>query len=1624
MPNLSNPHSSDNGNSREEAAQDPSWVAATIERLRAEHDATSSQAAQAILLHEIGLLEESSGDEASAARDQLQAVNADSTFREPLERLITIIERRKSFKNLGKLLDRLLKISERPGERARALMENAAFFSDHMSDLGAAREALIEATEQAPDDEALWLSLELLGWTAEDLTLVTQALSRRADLAQHPHWQGLLRLDLAALQQQRGEVDEAITSIEQAIELKGPATFRALLALERHATAADRSELIARALEAQANIILGALESAQTAAALGVPVFRRSRAYAADAWLRASEAHRRAGDLQAAHELLGRALERIPDDPTLIHARLLTAEASGDTALAAALAEQELAAGVVGTVAASLWLRVAEAAASEHDGEAALKAVNAALAHDSGSIPARVLQLDLLIGGADPPALASALEAAAAELPSDEAKARHFLAAADIWARLASDTQGAKAALSQAAMFGATPSVVARVARMLAALSGEGGWYEEATRRLLAAGAQAGEQAGLWFELGRLRLLRGDVSGAQDAFQSLSACPGGSWLGPALSAFVIPLAPPGADPEGSTKAPTTDSGPALALLTANETEPDARRALLIVAAIRARLAGDLEQSKTLLQDLHQADASDLVAATALSMVLRELQEFDEAREVLSTAAFAVDDPPLSAALLAECGLLAWQQANRATAVDDFTRSVEFGGGSTSTLLAWALRAANPDDTDARRRALGAARESGAAQESTAARDTGAAGERGGEVQRSLASLSLELWGLESGGDGDPEEARRAIGEAISHAQTDSGVDHTLLHAAQLAQSLTDDAALDELAVLGPTALALAAASRYQRALEGAASPEVLEELAADWARTTTEHAGSASPATTRDAGLEWLAQAMRVGNAQHEVLARRHVARYLSEAGRASIEASASLVDLLAGNAQAPLVAPRSSAARLVNLELAPPGSDPRRRARALSEVDESLGEDAPPLGLTLSGWNYLASGELALAEASFRIVTEVLPNELIGWEGLRATATESGDRNLMAEACAALGDAVADAALGAELWETSALILLDELSDAERGELALARAVERDIRRPVAFDRLFRIVRGRKDGAALLELIEKRLSVAEDPEEIVKLFWERARVLRKAGDLDAALTALENVTMLEPEHVGALALMGEIALSTRRFDEAADYLARLAQLDEAPTKQRLMSGIAAVDIYENKLSDIGKALEVLAALHTSGLSTLPIRERMARTAGKAGAWDQATEVLELLMRERETTEGRVEAARLAMAIHRDRRGQPHAAADAVEALLSEAPEDGEALDFLLSGNLPETLQAQLIPRARMTLVRSVERDATDVEGVNRLARVAEVIGDAPMRQAALGALTALGAGTPELDHELASLDQRVARTPQMAIAPGSFPELFDPGDQGPIVDLMLALAPVFADAIGPNLAALGVGKKDRVDAKIGLPARNELAHWAGALGIGDFDLYVGGPDPYGIYGLSGERPSLVIGPQVGAPFNASQRALAAREMFALRRGSTLLRHRNPTDIAALLVAACRLGGVQVQAPAYAMLAEFERQLSKAMPRKVKKILPDLANAFARSAQDPAAWVEAANGTLDRMAAIAAGDVSAVASLIENTPRGVRPQTQLGNRRLERLLGFVLSPAYLDLRARLGMGVR
>jgi len=272
---------------------------------------------------------------------------------------------------------------------------------------------------------------------------------------------------------------------------------------------------------------------------------------------------------------------------------------------------------------------------------------------------------------------------------------------------------------------------------------------------------------------------------------------------------------------------------------------------------------------------------------------------------------------------------------------------------------------------------------------------------------------------------------------------------------------------------------------------------------------------------------------------------------------------------------------------------------------------------------------------------------------------------------------------------------------------------------------------------------------------------------------------------------------------------------------------------------------------------------------------------------------------------------------------------------------------------------------------------------------------------------------------EIERLGLRVPRLPTMALDEACFRDLAETGDEGPHSELFAALGPYFTEALGPSLSMLQVSKKQRVEPRSGLPLRNEIASWAGALGVSEFDLYVGGISPDSVVGIPGETPSLVVGSALRAPLSPAHRQLVARELYAIRRGTSILRHRSGAEVAALVVATCRIAEVPISAPPYALVDEFSRLLNSVIPRKVRKVLPSLCSAVAQVGADPMDWQSAAVASQDRMAVVAAGDVSLVVA-------GDRQADFMGapQQRLERLLRFVFSYQYQLLRERLGIGVK
>jgi hypothetical protein len=127
--------------------------------------------------------------------------------------------------------------------------------------------------------------------------------------------------------------------------------------------------------------------------------------------------------------------------------------------------------------------------------------------------------------------------------------------------------------------------------------------------------------------------------------------------------------------------------------------------------------------------------------------------------------------------------------------------------------------------------------------------------------------------------------------------------------------------------------------------------------------------------------------------------------------------------------------------------------------------------------------------------------------------------------------------------------------------------------------------------------------------------------------------------------------------------------------------------------------------------------------------------------------------------------------------------------------------------------------------------------------------------------------------------------------------------------------------------------------------------------------------------------------------------------------------------MSAIVVAACRLADVPIEHPAYAVLAEIERLVGKALPRRTRKAMTDVCKAIVTSGADVRTWSRRALASHDRIAVIAGGDPVAVLADITGLPVDRLGSAIERDARAEELLRYILSQGYLDARASLGLEV-
>ena len=207
-------------------------VSERITELRGEAEALSDKGLRAAFGDAVGrLLAREPGGEAHAVREFLGAFNHDPTFRPPLFALVDGFERRRAYKNLGRLYDAEAKSATEPHEKHDALLDRASLLLITAGDVPEVDALLNEVVNASPTRASTWLMLEFLAERRGLTEMAARARRERANLATTPAWRATLLQEVAS---ETSDADDAFALVQQAA-LADPTSIQAQRLLEQGA---------------------------------------------------------------------------------------------------------------------------------------------------------------------------------------------------------------------------------------------------------------------------------------------------------------------------------------------------------------------------------------------------------------------------------------------------------------------------------------------------------------------------------------------------------------------------------------------------------------------------------------------------------------------------------------------------------------------------------------------------------------------------------------------------------------------------------------------------------------------------------------------------------------------------------------------------------------------------------------------------------------------------------------------------------------------------------------------------------------------------------------------------------------------------------------------------------------------------------------------------------------------------------------------------------------------------------------------------------------------------------------------------------------------------------------------
>ena len=1606
---------------------------ARADALTRELDASTSKERVGALAYELGeLCERHLGDEARAVKAFGRALQADPSLRSNLWAIRRVFYRRGLWPNLVKLIGAETRFADGDTGRADLLVEKGHILEDQVGETAEARTAYEQAIAADPRCVPALQGLERLALRAGDDATLENAWTLLADATATPARKQTYYLDLVRLCGERGgeHLDRARDFMKRALDLGGQsdrlARAREWLAERSGEPGELMAALDARALELMARFGPAGPSDPENTDPGGASS-RLRRQVVAIRRRQARIASGELGDADRAWNYLQQATELLPGEPLLAADLADLAERLGKYDELAELVETWESQEADPGRALSLSLRRADALFRAGHDDAARALLATLSATQPGYVPILALRERDALASADSTALAetyvSAAEAArtgqgfgpgAAGTPDPRTAAGYFVTAGDLYRHRVRTPDLARARYAQAleAVPGYPPAVEA-----LAALHESAGRFDDALA-LYELHSESGEPAFRAHVLERLTEIYqrvGKLDEVEGALRRLIALqpdePGHRWR---LEEVLASLGRP------------RERAEVLLELAEKVDDPDRRIAALLEAA-RAfdDELGDVDRAIPLYRQVAEAWPTDPYARHALALALRRGHKWEELVTELRAEAAAAPSDAAAARALREASAVLLDRLDRAADAAQVCRElVERRPGDADALRALAEALVRAGDQvgalDALEREVDARGEGPGAVDAISrlaeqAERVGRADEAETAWRRALTL--------------DASAARAAVAQldlAVVRRNPAGEVD-ALVRLAESPVGLPVAAELLEragwLAALAGGETAEGAARLFERAVElepgrrGALLGRLLVE------------ARGGDPTAQGDA-LGDLAASLPGSYAAASLLLRAAV---IAEVQRDEEGVEARMSRALGA-------APTDPGTLVAAAEYLPPPG-PSTGAIAASGRVEGLVRRAEAYGAraalaadpaSMHDWQI---GQAELFEAvgrlgdAARVVGQVLtqrPDDVRALQLIRRVCRRGGDRDSLARASAQLGGIIGDREGRVELLREAAAIFDHELGHTEHAVPTYRRLLVEEPTAP-EYERLHEILSSADDIAGLFEILSQRIHALESGARgapMAAALVERARIRLGLGDDRGAARDLGIALEIEPRHQDALYLRGGALKRLGRADEAAKCLERFLE-DAGDDERRPQAELALSDILADS-NDLAGAIVQLGHVARQQPNDVPVRERLIDLLIRSGEHRRAAEELRNIERLRESTAEKARDQMRLARLLRDAAGDRDGAVTALERARGLEPlalEPVRQLVELFPGD--GARRSQVLSQAASELREAIAEDPGKIALYERLAAVAQWMGDDEARAVALEAQEAQGSINSDARGFLADWRGRRRLTLDASklgdpLHPTEWQNLRDPGAGGLPADVWALIEPAVAAAMPSDPSELGFARGDRIKGK-DLDKRYPLVlPLLRTFGSEEPEIFVSDKKAGAARVVGGEKRALLLGADIAAAATPQHRFTLGRAVTLLKEGTGVLADLEDDEVAGWFAAAAELSGAKVQLPSgtdQRRHADRMRHLDKKVGRRERKALSALTGRMGELG-DVREWRRAALRTAARAGMVLGGELPAALDMLD-IGRGAR--SLAGDRGALSLLAFAASAEHLELRRRLGL---